>query len=526
MNIIRSFLAFLLLSGSLFFTQPLFACACGIATFAPENELVESDGTARALLVWKNSVEHYVIDPGLRGNAQDFGMAVAFPSRPEISKAPNNLFNELFEYTKPIIPPRAASRSDTGSFFGATQSAPQEQAVTVIETKDVGDFTTTVLTATDSKALLEWLNQNGYKAKESDLQNFDYYIQKGGYYFVALKLSTTSTDTSTSDYKLTPIEFTFSTPQNFIPLRLVRGTSKHNVQFTLYTLSAQPLIINGAGLMFSNTLPQQLSSDISSLTKYQSEGSWIIKQNVLLDTTEINEDLVATVWNSPKEMRYTDGEEPFIFHEGAVLKNAGVIEVMYPSELNFGYTAQQKPTPFNDYRPLPETFLEKYGLLLFWFLILLIHLYIGATLFFLARKLSIHHRWRAWLPVFNLSLLVALAGKKWWWFAGICLLPILIAFLIALNSSSWWYYTPGLIDNYPFDWFFDSIQFIFGWIAVMFFFIEYGLLDRIFTSLVARGGRPTWWGPLMILVPPVGLVFLGILAWSKHTPNILNEKIQ
>jgi len=256
------------------------------------------------------------------------------------------------------------------------------------------------------------------------------------------------------------------------------------------------------------------------------KNSWIIKQNVLLDTTEINEDLVATVWNSPKEMRYTDGEEPFIFHEGAVLKNAGVIEVMYPSELNFGYTAQQKPTPFNDYRPLPETFLEKYGLLLFWFLILLIHLYIGATLFFLARKLSIHHRWRAWLPVFNLSLLVALAGKKWWWFAGICLLPILIAFLIALNSSSWWYYTPGLIDNYPFDWFFDSIQFIFGWIAVMFFFIEYGLLDRIFTSLVARGGRPTWWGPLMILVPPVGLVFLGILAWSKHTPNILNEKIQ
>ena len=365
MNIIRGFLAFLLLSGSLFFTSPLYACACGIATFAPENELVESDGTARALLVWKDNVEHYVIDPGLRGNAQDFGMAVAFPSRPEISKAPDNLFNELFEYTKPIIPPRASFRNDAGSFFGATQSVPQEQVVTVIETKDVGDFTTTVLTATDSQALLEWLNQNGYKAKNSDLQNFDYYIQKGGYYFVALKLSTTSTDTSTSDYKLTPIEFTFSTPQNFIPLRLVRGTSEHNVQFTLYTLSPQPLIINGAGLMFSNTLPQQLPSDISSLNKYQGENSWIIKQNVLLDTTEINEDLVASIWNSPRETRYTDGEEPSIFHEGAVLKNAGVIEVMYPSELNFGYTAQQKPTPFNDYRPLPETFLEKYGLLLF-----------------------------------------------------------------------------------------------------------------------------------------------------------------
>ncbi|MEK7123237.1 MAG: hypothetical protein AAB855_05285, partial [Patescibacteria group bacterium] len=38
---------------------------------------------------------------------------------------------------------------------------------------------------------------------------------------------------------------------------------------------------------------------------------------------------------------------------------------------------------------------------------------------------------------------------------------------------------------------------------------------RIMSVLAVRCGRPWWWGPLMILVPPVGLVLLGIMAWSK-----------
>lgn len=505
----RRFLTYITLTslvlGIFAFAATSYACACGIATFDSPDTLVESNGTAKALLVYNNGVEHYVISPGLRGNAQDFGMAVAFPSRPEITKAPDNLFEELFEYTKPIAPPRTGSIKD-GFSFGAAQMAPKIESVQVIETKEVGDFTTTVLTANNSSELLTWLQNNNYNAKESDLENFDYYIQKGGYYFVALKLTTINSDTRTSDYKLTPLEFTFTHTEPFIPLRLVRGTTDHKVQFNLYTYSQQPLIVNGAGLMFSSTVPLPLPSTITSLSQYNNGQAWLIKQNVLIDASKISEDLIPTVWNSPFESRYTVGTQPIILTERTIPLTAGVMQVSDPFELNFGHEESQRIYAYDDYNPPFESFWSLYGPQLMSFLIiLLLHFYIGITLFFIAKKLEVHHRWRAWLPIFNISLLVSCAQKKWWWLLGILSLPILFFFLIE----------PPYI-NYEIQ---EIIRFIgFGSLLSIFLF-EYTLLDRIVSQLAVRLNRPSWWGPLMILIPPVGLVLLGILAWSKRKPQ-------
>ena len=59
----------------------------------------------------------------------------------------------------------------------------------MVEKKDVGDFTTIVLTAETADALIEWLNGNGFEFKTEDRENFEYYVEKGGYYFVAMKVN-------------------------------------------------------------------------------------------------------------------------------------------------------------------------------------------------------------------------------------------------------------------------------------------------------------------------------------------------
>lgn len=142
---------------------------------------------------------------------------------------------------------------------------------------------------------------------------------------------------------------------------------------------------------------------------------------------------------------------------------------------------------------------------------LLLHVYIGAALFALAGRLNARHRWRAWVPIANLQLLVNCAGKRWRWFAGILIFPLIYFFLIFLT-----YQLTGVIEGAP-----PEMQvaaraqrtlspfFLLIWLVEILFFIT------LFSRLAVRCGRPSWWGPLMVLVPPVGLVLLGIMAWSK-----------
>ena len=83
--------------------------------------------------------------------------------------------------TNPIIKRRQGT--------GASAQATSVEGVTIVEQKDVGDFKTTTLTADAAEALVNWLQENNYAYSEKDSGNFEYYINQGGYFFVALKVN-------------------------------------------------------------------------------------------------------------------------------------------------------------------------------------------------------------------------------------------------------------------------------------------------------------------------------------------------
>ncbi len=179
-----------------------------------------------------------------------------------------------------------------------------------------------------------------------------------------------------------------------------------------------------------------------------------------------------------------------------------------------GYEYTEAPTTIDETPIEPDRVWDRQDwatMLVTLALIFIFHFYIAAALFVLARKFSIRHRWRAWIPIVNLYLIIRLANRpqRLFWF-------MTIAFFLGLLIS----YAPIYFEFFGLrglglELIFLAILLILFPLAVAAVY-EVVMLAMIFVALAVRCGRPGWWGPLMVLVPPVGLVLLGVLAWSKQ----------
>ncbi|MDP3772011.1 MAG: DUF2330 domain-containing protein [bacterium] len=254
--------------------------------FVPPGRIYHPDNNTRGLLVFDGALEKLILEPSFTGNAKQFGLVMPTPSRPELNEAPEKIFQELEDLTNPIV--------QRG--FGL-ESAPSAQSVSggvvVIEQKDVGDYSATVLTANSAAALIEWLNANGYKYNPNDEQNFSYYVQKGGFYFVALKVNMEKAKVDANGFlsgRLRPIEFAFAVSKPMLPLRSMAGDME-SMNFTLYALADTAYYIPGSEILYSKILATEDINKVPSLNSYQGLGKWLVRNNVLFDPRRIGEDL-------------------------------------------------------------------------------------------------------------------------------------------------------------------------------------------------------------------------------------------
>lgn len=255
--------------------------------FVPPGRIYHPDNNTRGLLVFGDGQEKLILEPSFTGNATQFGLVMPLPANPDINEAPEKIFEELENLTNPIV-----QRRDFEMF--APNAAVQSGGVTVIQQKDVGDYTVTVLTAESATALVDWLNQNGYKYNPPDEANFNYYVQKGGFYFVAMKVNMQAARVDAQGFlsgRLRPIEFAFASPKPMLPIRSMAGDMP-TMNFTLYALTQTPYYIPGAEILFSKQLGQNDLAKIPSAEKYQPLNKWLVRNNVLFDPKRINEDLV------------------------------------------------------------------------------------------------------------------------------------------------------------------------------------------------------------------------------------------
>jgi len=272
--IVASFLAFVSVAYAM--------CPMG---FVPPGRIYHPDDNTRGLLVFASGQEKLILEPSFTGNAKDFGLVLPVPSRPELKEAPADLFKELQDLTNPIVP---------GKGMRMFEAAPQASSdVTIIEQKDVGDYTATTLTAESANALIAWLDTNGYHYNPSDRENLDYYVRKGGFYFVALKVNMQKAKVDEKGFlsgRLRPIEFSFTAAAPMLPLRSM-ASDMEPMNFTLYTLSDSAYYIPGAEILYSKQVSGEDLAKVPTLKEYAALDKWLVRNNVRFDPKQIGEDL-------------------------------------------------------------------------------------------------------------------------------------------------------------------------------------------------------------------------------------------
>ncbi len=231
------------------------------AIFVPPQYTILPDNDAAVFLTYSeiDRMETLVLQPEFSGTATEFGMVMPFPNRPVINEAPEDMFDTLLEYTTITFDSQMIFEGDSMNEM-APAFSPGD--VVVIEEKDVGDFKTTVLTATTAMSLIEWLEDNSFEFKDEDQENFEYYVEKGGYYFVAMKVNMNEADVDEDgriNGTLRPIEFVFESEYPMLPLRIM-AHDMDPMSFTLYTLGVFPYYVPGADVIFIDVIDKPAPS--------------------------------------------------------------------------------------------------------------------------------------------------------------------------------------------------------------------------------------------------------------------------
>lgn len=198
------------------FLFPASLFADGIIIPPPYYQVQE---TAQKAVIWHDgNTETLILSITFRGDAEDFGWVVPVPSKPEVSKASDEIFTALEELTIPKV-----QRYPTPFGFGGYKLAPEVSTVQVIETKRVDIYEVTVLRSGTSKDLSDWLSKNNYPYPKNAAYILDDYIANN-WYFVAAKVSTEALGYKTTqqlrDGHATPLKIVFKSEKIIYPLKI------------------------------------------------------------------------------------------------------------------------------------------------------------------------------------------------------------------------------------------------------------------------------------------------------------------
>ena len=158
------------------------------------------------IVVWdsKTKTEHFVRNAQFRTEGKDLGFIAPTPTVPELSEVDPRAFRTLAALG-PVPKSRGGHALGGG---GGPASSPQ---VEVVYTQSVAGYEATVLRATDTAALEEWLRKHGYTAPPDVKAWMAQYVQSG-WYLTAFKVSTVEGAMQTGALRMT-----FRTHQPFNP---------------------------------------------------------------------------------------------------------------------------------------------------------------------------------------------------------------------------------------------------------------------------------------------------------------------
>ncbi len=148
--------------------------------FYPYEDIYEPE--QKAVIFWddSNKTEMLILSVKYEGsNATDFAWVVPTPGIPELEAAEDDIFYELAQLTSDYY-------HDYTTDSGKNRLG-GDGNVTIIKQQQVGILNITVVNATDSALLLDWLQDNGYEIPKETDDILNYYVEKE-WVFSALKI--------------------------------------------------------------------------------------------------------------------------------------------------------------------------------------------------------------------------------------------------------------------------------------------------------------------------------------------------
>ncbi|TSC95950.1 MAG: hypothetical protein Athens101410_274 [Parcubacteria group bacterium Athens1014_10] len=220
--------------------------------FFPSPNYYVYETEQKAVIFHEKGVETLIISTAFQGNAKDFGWVIPVPNRPDVDKSSDELFTSLANLTAP-----------TGGYypqeigFGLTDSV-KAPGVDIIETKKVEYYDVTVLKASESNSLVDWLKKNNYQFPEEAAYLFDDYI-KNNWYFVAVRIDASNIGSNIEQQLKTghavPIKLVFKSKNIVYPMK-ISGIQKYFKQYP-YEMENPFLGINESEQVLIERMPSQ-----------------------------------------------------------------------------------------------------------------------------------------------------------------------------------------------------------------------------------------------------------------------------
>jgi hypothetical protein len=134
----------------------------------------------KAVISWDGETETMILASAVKSDdIANFAWVVPIQSssKPEVTAGDISIFEDLVDYFK---------KEDD------SHARMLEQGVSILESKEIDVYDITILQATSSDDLIDWLNNNGYQVPEEAKPILDKYVEKGDFYFVANKIDLTN----------------------------------------------------------------------------------------------------------------------------------------------------------------------------------------------------------------------------------------------------------------------------------------------------------------------------------------------
>ncbi|RYX82246.1 DUF2330 domain-containing protein [bacterium] len=224
----------------------LFALLCAVPVGCQACAVVSSDMDEEirttnelALIVWdaKTGTEHFIRQANFQTDAKDFGFLVPTPTKPQLASTNNALFNDLQRELLPKTKIEARrginftpffvaggddeALEDTGINAAASTSAADEgdeadmSAVEVVEQTRVGDYNASVLRASDTAALTNWLSSHKYSVTPDTRDWLEPYVRQG-FFITAFQIAA---NRSSQSAQVQAVRLTFKADAPFYPYR-------------------------------------------------------------------------------------------------------------------------------------------------------------------------------------------------------------------------------------------------------------------------------------------------------------------